>query len=250
MAELGPKELRRLESLQEKLAASQQAKKAWTEERRLLKARLTAAERTAKKVERTEEAASQLRQERDAEREKLAAERRQREELQDRARVIEQKEGSLIDQNRDQAERLAELVNDVESLRSAASEAVATRDRALVEAREAAAARQDLEGRVKGLEDEGARLREALRSATLQLKSQDRPRVLPAAEVAGLVSSFLGQLRSGLPGLDVRDGDLKLKLAFASDGENPGFVIPTIDSPESIGPIHEVDVHLDRLPDS
>jgi hypothetical protein len=91
-----------------------------------------------------------------------------------------------------------------------------------------------LEATLEELRAELDSLRSRPVEASASSGAQPRPPVLSSAEVSGLVSRLLADLDSQLSGMSVRDGELQLKVAFEKIGEEPGFVIPSSESPPEI----------------
>jgi len=83
--------------------------------------------------------------------------------------------------------------------------------------------------------------------ANTQLAGQAIEPVLPAAEVVKLVDGLVGDLGSRLPGLVIRDGETRLKVAFGRVGGDNGFVVPSAtSSPETRDNLHEIALRFDR----
>lgn len=251
MAEPTSADKRRLAALQERLDASRDDKRAWTEERKELRARATAAERATKRLERVEEKLAATEADLAAAHTERAEHAGARADLDKRLGRVGEQQADLIGQNREQAEQLASLREENDILSKAATDAAQAQAAAQAQLKDAVAGQADLARRVQALEAENALSAEALMVARSQLKSEARPQVLPAEEVGGLIQRLMGQLRGSLPGLDVRDGEVKLRMAFATTGEVNGFVVPSADAREEItGPLHEVAFRFDRLADT
>jgi chromosome segregation ATPase len=239
VAEPTARDRQRLEALQERLAASKEEKRAWTEERKELLARATAGERAARQLEQVEEKLAAFRAELEAERAARSGHEQSLADYEQQLGTAGRQSDDLVVENRQQAEQLEALRGENENLRQAADEASSERA--------AVAARADLERQVQALEAENATNAEALRTARAQLESGNRPQVLPAEEVGSLVQSLVGQIRGSLPGLDVSDGEVRLKVAFAAAGDSKGFVVPSADATEAMtGPLHEVAFRFER----
>lgn len=247
MAEPTARDRQRLEALQERLAASKEEKRAWTEERKELLARATAGERAARQLEQVEEKLAAFRAELEAERAARSGHEQSLADYEQQLGTAGRQSDDLVVENRQQAEQLEALRGENENLRQAADEASSERAAAVAELQNAVAARADLERQVQALEAENATNAEALRTARAQLESGNRPQVLPAEEVGSLVQSLVGQIRGSLPGLDVSDGEVRLKVAFAAAGDSKGFVVPSADATEAMtGPLHEVAFRFER----
>jgi len=96
-------------------------------------------------------------------------------------------------------------------------------------------------------ESDGQRVAERLNLAEAQLKSTTTTPVLPAKEVARLIDGFMEEIGTGLPGLSVREGEIRLQVAFGKAGRASGFVVPSADSPPDMRKnLHEVSFRFDR----
>lgn len=203
MAELSARDRQRLEALQQRLVASREEKRAWTAERKELRARATAGDR--------------------------------------RLGLLDTRQDELVAENRRQAEQLHAVLTENESLRQLAARSATDRTKALEEVKAAAGVRKELERRVKLLETENAKNDEALKNARAQLVAKELPLILSAEEISGLIDQLISRIGRNLQGLDVRDGELKLKVAFAAAGDVRGFVVPNAGASEQVtGPLHEV----------
>jgi hypothetical protein len=90
-------------------------------------------------------------------------------------------------------------------------------------------------------------LGQRVKLAEAQLKTKTITPVLPANEVARLIDGFVDEIGSGLPGLSVREGEIRLQVAFGKVGQASGFVVPSADAPADVRKnLHEVSVRFDR----
>lgn len=112
--------------------------------------------------------------------------------------------------------------DELKRLRSEAARAAQEGDRLRAEVAAADAERKSLLAR--------AGLTDALRE---EGKLAD---VLPAKDVAKAVGGLIGDLRSEIPGMDLKGGEVRLKVAFAGVGENAAMVVP---SPERAAELRE-----------
>jgi ABC-type transporter Mla subunit MlaD len=214
--EISAQDLRRLRALEERLEKAQDERRSFTAERRDLRARATLAEREAR-----------------------AADARTGE--------VEQRLEALLTENGRLAARLDEISSDADKLRGAATRLREQLDAAKQEVREGAAETKRLAKSLAKAETEGGRLTERLTLAEAQLKSKTTTPVLPAREVARLIDGFVEEIGGGLPGLAVRDGEIRLNVAFGKVGRATGFVVPTADAPADVRKnLHEVAVRFDR----
>ena len=216
MPELSAQDLRRLTTLEERLAKAQGEKKSFTVERRELRARATAAERTARTAE------------------KLATE-------------TDSRLTALLEENARLATRLEETATDAEQLREAA---VKLREELDASAKSLEQLRSDNARLAESLvktESERDQIAERLKLAEAQLKTETTTPILPAKEVARLIDGFVDEIGAGLPGMSVRDGEIRLQVAFGKVGSSAGFVVPSADSPPDVRKnLHEVSVRFDR----
>jgi hypothetical protein len=214
--EISARDLRRLQSLEDRLTREQSERKALAAERRELRAAVTANARRAREAEK-----------------ELASCRAQVE--------------ALLKENAAAASRLDEARADVEQIRTASLELRDQDDEAraqLAEAQEALAAARKEVGSIAAERDG---LAETLKLANEQLAGKEMTPVLPAKDVANLVDGFVVELGSGLPGLAVREGEIRLQVAFAKVGEVSGFVVPSAESPPEVREnLHQVSVRFDR----
>lgn len=248
-----PRDLKRLEQLEERLLKSKEDSKAWTAERRELRKRLTAAERAARRGEAAENELDELREKLRAELEALEARAREAEANRDEAeaeikKLREQVDG-LIAENRRLAERLDSIDADFDKLQDAASKAADRIEAARKEASEANSARKEAEKQLKALQTESGRLQERLKLAEAQIKAKDQIPLLPASEVANLVGDLVDQMRGSLGDIAVRDGEIRLKVAFGGVDDQIGLVVPTKETAAELGDaLNEVVVRFDRAP--
>ena len=216
MPEVSAQDLRRLKALEERLEKAQDEKKSFTVERRELRARATAAERTAKSAE------------------KHAAE-------------VDERLAALLVENNRLAARLGEIAADSERLQAAGLKLRAQLDETKKGLREAVAASRKLTRSLQKTESERDHVGERLKLAEAQLKTTTTTPVLPAREVAKLIDGFVTEIGTGLPGMVVRDGEIKLQVAFGKVGQATGFVVPSADAPPEVRKnLHEVAVRFDR----
>jgi len=219
MPEISAQDLRRLNALEGRLERAQDERRSLAEERRELRARASAAERASKAAE------------------KEAAE-------------VDGRLAAVLEENARLAKRLDELGADVERLRAAGTglrdELTASRG----ELKQAVSAGKQAERALQKAESDRDRVSERLKLAEAQVKAKTTAPVLPAKEVAKLIEGFVDEVGSGLPGMVVRDGEIRLQVAFGKVGRATGFVVPSADSPPEVRKsLHEVSVRFDRTLD-
>ncbi len=152
----------------------------------------------------------------------------------------------LVEENRRLAEQLDRVSADVEPLRTASEEERQDAEAARAEAREATESRDRIAEASQALEAERDRLRARLETAEAQLEEEGQITILPAEEVTQIVAKLVNDLRSSLTGLSVREGEVKLKVAFGGAGERAGFVIPTFESgPEIKDALNELTLRFE-----
>lgn len=216
MPEISAQDLRRLRALEARLERARADRESSAAERRELRDRATVAERAVRAA--------------DA-----------------RAAEVDERLSALVAENARLAARLQEIEADGEKLRAAAGKLREQLDAARTAVREGAAEGKKLARALGKAEQNGDRLAERLKLAEAQLKSKTTTPVLPAKEVARLIDGFVEEIGGGLPGLSVREGEIRLNVAFGKVGRATGFVVPTADaSPEIRKNLHEVAVRFDR----
>lgn len=219
MSEISAQDLRRLKTLEERLEKAQGEKKMFAVERRDLRARATAAERTARSAEK-------------------------------RAGEVDIRIAGLLEENVKLATRLDEIATDAERLRSAGVKLREELDATKKSLKEALSESKRLTRLLGKAESERDRVAERLKLADAQLKTKTTTPVLPAKEVAKLIDAFVDEIGSGLPGMVVRDGEIRLQVAFGKVGQASGFVVPSADAPPDVRKnLHEVSVRFDRTLD-
>ncbi len=151
----------------------------------------------------------------------------------------------LLAENQRLAALIDERATEVTALRAAASEAkeAIAAARAETEAR----VRAELGAEIARLTRQQAAIQKQLDTALLQLKEEGKTPVLTADRVAVLLGDLVDQMQSSFGGLQIRDGELKLKVGFGAVGELSGFVVPTTEStPELRENLQEVTFRFDR----
>ena len=153
----------------------------------------------------------------------------------------------MLAENAALAARLEDVKGDLERLEAASLELrqqVDTTQAELAGVRDTLAQTQGLLGNVEGERDS---LAENLKLANEQLSGKQITPVIPAKEVAKLIDGLVLEIGSRLPGMVVRDGELRLQVAFGKVGQQTGFVIPGAESPAEVREnLHEVAIRFDR----
>jgi chromosome segregation ATPase len=216
MPEISAQDLRRLQALEEKLEKAQGEKKTFTAERRELRARATVAERAAKSAEK-------------------------------RAGEVDDRLAALLAENARLATRLEEIAADSERLRAAGLKLREQLDATKKSLQQTLSEAKKTTRALQKAESARGALGERLKLAEAQLKTKTITPVLPAKEVARLIDGFVDEIGSGLPGLTVREGEVRLQVAFGKVGQASGFVVPSADAPADVRKnLHEVSIRFDR----
>lgn len=151
----------------------------------------------------------------------------------------------LLAENQRLATQIEESSTELVALRAAAASARSDVEAARSEVEQAV--RAEVGKEVKQLTKAQATLQKQLDAANAQLTQEGKTPVLPAGQVAVLINELVGEFQSGLSGLQIRDGELALKVGFGAAGEIGGFVVPTTEStPEVRENLHEIKLRFDR----
>jgi multidrug efflux pump subunit AcrA (membrane-fusion protein) len=217
-----------------------------TTERNTLKRNLATAEEDVERLKASEAAAREAAERAKAEADEriAAAEERIREASAGNEGLSQQVE-ALIAENRRLAEQLEAAAADLEPFREVALGA----EDALRKAREETRAqvRAEFARAEEQLRTDRRQLTAQVASLEQQVREQGKTVFVPPEKVADLVHELVGELRAGMPGMKLRDGEVKLKVGFAGVGEHAGFVVPTPDSgPEIADSLHEIVFRFDR----
>jgi predicted nuclease with TOPRIM domain len=216
MPEISARDLRRLQALEGKLTRAQDERKALAAERRELRAAVTANARRARALEKE-------------------------------AAATDAKLEAVLAENAALAARLDEAAADLEQLKAASLELRSQLDGARAELEGGKEALEKAQGELGAVVKERDGLTESLKLANEQLAGKGITPVVPAKDVAKLVDELVVQIGTGLPGMVVRDGELRLQVAFGKVGQQTGFVIPSAESPPEVREIlHEVAIRFDR----
>ena len=149
---------------------------------------------------------------------------------------------SLIKENRRIAGELEIVMADFEKYR----EAALASESAIKQAREETEknTRAELEEELGQI---NTRQEKQIKTLTSQLKAQGKTPLMSSESAANLVQSFVGRLRNGAAGLRVKDGEIRLKVAFGSVGKDTGFLIPTAENDgEFKDNLHEIVLRFDQ----
>jgi predicted RNase H-like nuclease (RuvC/YqgF family) len=213
--EISSRDLRRLEALEGRLDKERDDRKALAAERRALRAAATASARRVRALEKEASASN--------------------------ARL-----DAVLEENAALASQLEELRADLERLESAPLELRAELDSCRATLGEAQSALKKAQEELASVQSERDGLAGSLQVAQDQLAGKGIAPVLPATEVAKLVNNLVSEF-GGLRGIGVRDGEVRLRVAFGKVGRTTGFVIPSAESPPELREnVHEVSVRFER----
>jgi hypothetical protein len=216
MPEISARDLRRLQTLEGRLSKAETDRKALAAERRELRAAVSANARAA----------------RDATKE---------------ATALGNQLEAVLAENQKLAEQVDEITADLERLRSAGVELRQQAEAARVELAAIQEQFKKAQGDLAAVTAERDQLAERVKVADDQLAGKEITPLLPAKDVAGLIDRFVNEVSSGLPGMVVRDGEIRLQVAFGKVGTATGFVVPSAGSPDEIRKdLHEVAIRFDR----
>lgn len=247
-----PRDIRRLPALEGRTVPAREAPGLAAVERQQLLDRLKAAEEENKRLARaTKDAEKELEK---AAKEKEAIQRAADEKLKQAetkaAQTLDQVE-PLLEENRRLAAGLDELTDEVKQVRELAAGLKRDFDKVAADLKTASAARKELAENMKAVEKERTVLQSRIDLAEQQLTAQGKVTVLPPAEVARLTHDLVGQLQGGLGMLKIRQGELRLKVAFAGAGKITGMVVPTADSdPKLKDSLQEITFQFDSTDDA
>lgn len=153
----------------------------------------------------------------------------------------------LVEENAQLAAERDRAVADAQLLESTSATLRSDLTRAAAEAK---AAKREAASLAKQLSSAGAEVergREALAVARAQLEKDGTDLMLPTSEVAELVDHLIVDFSDRMPGLGIRDGELRLKVAFGKVGGQPGLVLPTPTSPAAVlDSLQDITLRFDR----
>jgi chromosome segregation ATPase len=151
----------------------------------------------------------------------------------------------LLAENQRLAAQIDSTAAEMAALRDAARSASVDIKAARTEAE--ASVRAEVSAEIKRLTSAQTTLQKQLDTANAQLAQEGKTPILPAERVAGLLNDLVAGFQSNFTGLQIREGELSLKVGFGAAGEVGGFVIPTTDStPELRENLQEIKLRFDR----
>ncbi|MEY2560925.1 MAG: hypothetical protein QOG51_1340 [Verrucomicrobiota bacterium] len=203
--------------------------------------------RSTDSLKETEKQLEKLRKELGAREARLQATQEKLKEADARIAGAKDQVAPLLEENCRLAASLEQVTVEVEQLRKLGAQLRGDLDKATAEANSANAARKEVTDRARALEKERTSLQSRLDFVDQQLTSQGKVAILPASEVAKMTDELVSQLQVGFGGLRVRDGELKLKVAFAGAGKKAGFIVPTTESdPKLKESLQELTIRFDK----
>ena len=233
---------RKMRSLETHLAKEQETNKALRAGRTKLNHRVGILERQKEKLD------NQVGEFKNTQKEteqRLKACEKENKQLSQEKQKLAERESFLIQENRRLAESTHTVKRDLELFREKAEKAardiqIARKETAVELNAKHAAERKKLRG-------EQAKLQSELSLATKQLKKEGKVPLLPPEKVADLMGDLVNRLGGQIPGMKMRTGEMKLKVAFGAAGDVSGFVVPTPDTgPDVKENLHEVTIRFDR----
>ena len=133
---------------------------------------------------------------------------------------------ALLEENARLATQLEEAAADGEQLRTAAEKLREEVDASAKSLDEARSETSRLTESLAKAESERDQVAERLKIADAQLKTEAKTPILPAKDVARLIDGFVGELGTNLSGMAVREGEIKLQVAFGKVGVVDGIRRP------------------------
>ena len=234
--------LRKMRTLESNLAKEKQTSKALRTERAQIKRQVGTLERQKGKLvnqvaelNNTQKETGQTLKACETEKEKLSQE----------IQKLTERENSLIQENRKLAVRAGMVERDLALFREKAE--TAAKDIQLARKETAAELNTAHTAERKKLLGDQAQLQSELSLLTKQLEKKGKVPFLPPEKVAELMGDLVNRLGGQMPGMKMRTGEMKLKIAFGAAGDVSGFVVPTPDiGPEVKENLHEVTIRFDR----
>lgn len=246
-AEMSPKDLKRLRSLEENIQKARERSKELTNERNQLKRNLAAAEKSISELTARLETLTRANLDLTASRDEALLRAAQADEYEEQIQKLTEQISQLLDENRKLAEKLEKISGDLPILREATINAGKAIEAAQKEAADTQQKNSLLEKRLAEASTSRDRLQAQVEILTTQLKEQGKTPLLPADKVAELLEQLISHLSSGVSGLTFAGGEIKLKIGFGAAGESSGFLVPTPDSgPEIREVLNEIVIRFDR----
>jgi len=153
------------------------------------------------------------------------------------------------------SEQIDELLSENQRLADDVATAVRTADKVTAQSAKLADTRDSLKTQVQILTAEGKKLNKdlaaaskanttltsQLTTATAQLQADGVSVLIPPDKVGGLLDDFVSKIDIG--GLEIQEGDIRLSVAFGTAGESAGFLIPSIAADDDL-PLHTINLSL------
>jgi len=144
---------------------------------------------------------------------------------------VEKQVGRLLAENAKLGKELEAARGDAERAERALGDARKELSGAQKELRRESRLRTKAEDARRSLQEERDTLTETLQLANKQLAGESMHPVLPPKAVAGLLGNLVAELDSQLGGMTVAAGEVQLKVGVQQIGEEPGFVLPSVERP-------------------
>ena len=233
---------RRIKTLETRLAKEQETSKAVRAERTKLKRRVGTLERQKEQL--AKQAGDLKTAQKDIE-QRLKLCEKEKEQLSLENKALVERENALIKENRRLAESMSTVDGDLALFREKAEKAA--EDIKIAEKRVTDRLTATHNADVATLKGEKAELESELSLRTKQLATKGKVPLLPPEKVALLMGDLVKRFGGRMPGMKMRNGEIKLKVGFGDAGDVSGFVIPTTDAdPEIKDNLHEMTVRFDR----
>jgi len=154
---------------------------------------------------------------------------------------------AMVVENRRLAYSTEMVKKDLEKFQELAARAQAEVTAAREEKEVAVRDHLEAERTIKRLQTQNKHLESQLAANNAVLKESGRASFLTADTVSAMISDLADKLSDAMSGLDVKDIELKLKVAFGGAGEKRGFILPTAENgPEIKDSLNEVVIRFDR----
>ena len=154
---------------------------------------------------------------------------------------------AMVAENRRLADSIEPVKKDLAKYQKLSVKAQ-TEIKASLEEKEAASkAHLETEATIQRLQTQLQNLESQLAANITLLKESGHIPFLTADTVAGMISNLTDQIRDNISGLNIKDVEVKLKVAFGGAGDKSGFILPTIESgPEIKDKLHDITIHFER----
>lgn len=152
-------------------------------------------------------------------------------------------------------EQISELLSENQRMADDLATAIRTADKVTAQSSKLADTRDSLKTQVQTLKAEAtvlnkdltvaskanATLTSQLTTATAQLQADGVSVLIPPDKVGGLLDDFVSKINIG--GLEIQEGDIRLSVAFGTAGDSAGFLIPSTAADDDL-PLHTINLSL------